>query len=174
MDKEPFKEKLLSLISKFEKDKHHYLSKNYLEAQVRQDFINPMFEALGWDIENKKSLSPFDREVILEKGETTGRPDYNFRIDGATKFFIEAKAPSVALDNVNHILQAKSYAWSTKEVYFVILTDFEEFKLFDASLKPNPKFPNEGLIFDFKYADYLKSIDKLWLLSKDEVEKGSL
>ncbi|MEK7841883.1 MAG: DNA methyltransferase, partial [Deltaproteobacteria bacterium] len=33
---------------------------------------------------------------------------------------------------------------------------------------------NEGLIFDFKYADYLKNIDKLYLLSKDEVEKGSL
>ncbi|MBI5894430.1 MAG: Eco57I restriction-modification methylase domain-containing protein, partial [Deltaproteobacteria bacterium] len=174
MTKETFKEKLLSLISKFEKDKHHYLSKDYLEAQVRQDFINPMFEALGWDIENKKSLSPFDREVVLEKGETTGRPDYNFRIDGATKFFIEAKPPFVALDNTNHILQAKTYAWSTKEVYFVILTDFEEFKLFDASLKPNPKYPNEGLIFDFKYADYLKNIDKLWLLSKEEVEKGSL
>ena len=169
-----FKEILLPLIRKFEKDKHHYLSKDYLEAQVRQDFINPMFEALGWDIENKKSLSPFDRDVILEKGETTGRPDYNFRIAGATKFFIEAKAPSVALDNVNHILQAKTYAWSTKEVYFVILTDFEEFKLFDASLKPNPKFPNEGLIFDFKYADYLKNIDKLYQLSKEEVEKGSL
>jgi len=110
LDKEPFKEKLLSLISKFDKDKHHYLSKSYLEAQVRQDFIDPFFEALGWDIENKKGLSPFEREVILEKGETTGRPDYNFRIDGATKFFIEAKSPSVALDNVTHILQAKTYA----------------------------------------------------------------
>ena len=174
MTKEAFQEKLLSFVRKFEKDKHHYLSKEYLEAQVRQDFIDPLFEALGWDIENKKGLSPFDREVILEKGETSGRPDYNFRIDGTTKFFVEAKAPSVALDNVNHILQAKTYAWSTKEVYFVILTDFEEFKLFDASLKPNPKFPNEGLIFDFKYTDYLKNIDKLYQLSKEEVEKGSL
>jgi len=174
LTKEAFQEKLLSFVQKFEKDKHHYLSKEYLEAQVRQDFIDPLFEALGWDIENKQGLSPFEREVILEKGETSGRPDYNFRIDGTTKFFIEAKAPSVALDNVNHILQAKTYAWSTKEVYFVILTDFEEFKLFDASLKPNPKYPNEGLIFDFKYADYLKNIDKLYQLSKEEVEKGSL
>ena len=161
-----FKEKLQNLIIKFEKDKHHYFSKDYLEAQVRQDFINPFFEALGWDIENRKGLSPFDREVILEKGETTGRPDYNFRINGSTKFFVEAKAPSVILDNVNHILQAKTYAWSTKEVYFVILTDFEGFKLFDASLKPSHKFPGEGLIFDFKYIEYLENIDKLWLLSK--------
>ena len=154
-----FKEKLQNLIIKFEKDKHHYFSKDYLEAQVRQDFINPFFEALGWDIENIKGLSLFDREVILEKGETTGRPDYNFRINGSTKFFVEAKAPSVILDNVNHILQAKTYAYSTKEVYFVILTDFEGFKLFDASLKPNHKFPGEGLIFDFKYTDYIDNYD---------------
>jgi hypothetical protein len=174
LPKEAFKEKLLSLIHKFEKDRHHYLSKGYLEAEVRQDFIDPLFEALGWDIGNKKKLSPFDREVVVEKGETSGRPDYNFRIEGSTKFFVEAKAPSVALDNVNHVLQAKYYAWSTKEVFFVILTDFEELKLFDASLKPDPKHPNEGLILDFKYADYIKNIDKLWLLSREEVEKGSL
>lgn len=174
MPKEVFKEKLISLIHKFEKDKHHYLSKGYLEAEVRQDFLDPLFEVLGWDIGNKKKLSPFDREVVVEKGETTGRPDYNFRIDGATKFFVEAKSPSVALDNVNHILQAKYYAWSTKEVFFVILTDFEELKLFDASLKPDPKRPNEGLILDFKYTDFLENIDKLWLLSKEEVEKGAL
>ncbi|MBI5043145.1 MAG: N-6 DNA methylase, partial [Nitrospirae bacterium] len=174
-DIEIFKEKLHTLISKFEKDKHHYLSKGYLEAQLRIDFLNPFFEALGWDIENKAHKPPHDRDVIVELSpEATGRPDYNFRINGATKFFIEAKAPSVALDDVNHILQAKSYAWSTKEVYFVILADFEEFKLFDASLKPNPRYPNEGLIFDFKYTDYLKNIDKLYNLSKEEVEKGSL
>ncbi len=34
-DIDSFKEKLQSLISKFEKDKTHYLSKGYPEAQVR-------------------------------------------------------------------------------------------------------------------------------------------
>ncbi|MCR4286517.1 MAG: N-6 DNA methylase, partial [Deltaproteobacteria bacterium] len=174
MSKEHFKEKLISLITRFERDKHHYLSKDYLEAQVRQDFIDPFFEALGWDMGTKKGLSQFDREVNLEKGETTGRPDYNFRTGGRTKFFVEAKPPSVALDNTNHILQAKSYAWSTKEVWFVVLTDFEEFKLFDASLKPDPRHPREGLIFDLKHTAYLENIEKLWLLSREEVEAGSL
>ncbi|MBI5195313.1 MAG: N-6 DNA methylase, partial [Nitrospirae bacterium] len=170
-----FREKLQTLISKFEKDKPHYLSKGYPEAQVRVDFINPFFKALGWDIENKAQKPPHERDVIVELSpETTGRPDYNFRINGATKFFVEAKAPSLALDDVKHILQAKIYAWSTKEVYFVILTDFEEFKLFDASLKPNPKFPNEGLIFDFKYTGYSENLEKLWELSKERVEQGSL
>jgi len=170
-----FRETLQTLISKFEKDRTHYLSRGYLEAQVRIDFINPFFNALGWDIENRAQKPPHERDVIVELSpETTGRPDYNFRLNGATKFFVEAKAPSVPLDDVNHILQAKSYAWSTKEVYFVVLTDFEEFRLYDASLKPNPRFPDEGLIFDLKYTDYLPNIEKLWELSRERVEQGSL
>jgi adenine-specific DNA-methyltransferase len=174
-DIESFREELQSLISKFEKDKNYYLSKGYPEAQVRIDFINPFFESLGWDIENKSQKPPHERDVIVELSpETTKRPDYNFRINGITKFFVEAKPPSVVLDDVNHILQAKSYAWSTKEVYFVVLTDFEEFRLYDASLKPNPRFPNEGLIFELRYTDYLDSIERLWELSKEKVEQGSL
>ncbi|PIP70340.1 MAG: hypothetical protein COW90_05850 [Nitrospirae bacterium CG22_combo_CG10-13_8_21_14_all_44_11] len=170
-----FREKLQSLLAKFEKDKAHYVSKGYPEAQVRLDFLNPFFKALGWDIENQAQKPPHERDVIVELSpETTGRPDYNFRINGATKFFVEAKAPSVALDDINHILQAKSYAWSTKEVYFVVLTDFEEFRLYDASLKPNPKFPDEGLILGLKYTDYLNNIEKLWELSKERIEQGSL
>jgi type I restriction-modification system DNA methylase subunit len=174
-DIDSFREELQSLISKFEKDKHYYLSKGYPEAQVRLDFLNPFFEALGWDIENKAQKPPHERDVIVELSpEITKRPDYNFRINGATKFFVEAKAPSVVLDDVNHILQAKSYAWSTKEVYFVVLTDFEEFRLYDASLKPNPKFPDEGLIFEFKYTDYLDNIEKLFELSRESIKQGSL
>ncbi len=91
---ETFRERLASLVAKFEKDKAHYLSKGYPEAQVRVDFINPLFKALGWDLENKAQKPPHERDVILELApEATGRPDYNFRIKGSTKFFIEAKAP---------------------------------------------------------------------------------
>ena len=66
------------------------------------------------------------------------------------------------------------YAWNTKDVFIVVLTDFEEFKVFDATLKPDPRNPNLGLIYDFKYTDYLEKLDKLWVLSRDEVASGSL
>jgi type I restriction-modification system DNA methylase subunit len=170
-----FTKDIQSLVRKFEQDKNHYLQKGYNEAQVRIDFLNPFFQALGWDIENKAHKPPQERDVIVELSpETSLRPDYNFRINGNTKFFVEAKAPWVPLDDVNHIMQAKTYAWSTKEVSFVILTDFEEFKLFDASLKPNSKYPQEGLLYSFKYTNYLANIEKLWELSKERVEQGSL
>lgn len=136
---EAFSESLTKLIRKFEADKGHYLSKEYSEAQARVGFITPFFKALGWDVENEAGLPHHDREVFVEKGEaeTEGRPDYNFRLGGQTKFFVEAKAPSEPLDASKHILQAKGYAWNTKQVFFVVLTDFEEFRFYDASLKPN-------------------------------------
>ena len=164
-----------ALCAKFEKDKTHYLSKDYPESQVRIDFLNPFFGILGWDIENKSQQPPHARDVIVEVAhDAAGRPDYNFRIKGTTKFFVEAKTPAANLDDASHIMQAKSYAWSTKNVFFVILTNFKEFKLFDASLKPNPRLPDEGLIYHFQYTDYPNNVEKLWELSKERVEEGSL
>lgn len=79
MSREKIYSKVKSLVHRFEANKYHYLSKDYLEKEVKIDFINPLFEALGWDIRNTKALSPYEREVVVEKGETAGRPDYNFR-----------------------------------------------------------------------------------------------
>ena len=169
MNRDLLESKIKTLVSKFEANKYHYLSKNYLEEEVKIDFINPLFEALGWDIRNTKGLSPYERDVVVEKGGTLGRPDYNFRIDGQTKFFIEAKAPHEPLHKINHVLQAKSYAWNTKSVFMVLLTDFEEFRLFDATIKPDPKNIDQGLIFELTYDQYLDNLDKLILLSKEEV-----
>jgi predicted type IV restriction endonuclease len=91
---ESLTEALQKLIHKFAANKIHYLSKSYLEAQARVDLISPFFKALGWDMENEAGLSQHEREVIVERGETEGYPDYNFRVGGQTKFFVEAKAPS--------------------------------------------------------------------------------
>jgi type I restriction-modification system DNA methylase subunit len=176
IDAELIRKEINELVLKFEKDKTHYLSKGYPESQVRIDFLNPLFTALGWDMENKSQKSPHVRDVIVEVSPepTSKRPDYNFRMNGVTKFFVEAKSPSVSLSDTNHIMQAKSYAWSTKNVFFVVLTNWKEFKLFDASLKPNERFPDEGLIYSFQHTDYLANIDKLLDLSREKVEKGAL
>jgi type I restriction-modification system DNA methylase subunit len=171
-----FKETVEKLTRRFESDRTHYLSKGYPEAQARVDFITPLFKALGWDVENEAGLPHLAREVTVERGEsdTTGRPDYNFRLNGQTKFFVEAKAPAEPLDAPRHILQAKTYAWNTKAVSFVILTDFEEFRFYDASLKPDERRPDEGLLLSFTYTDYLKKAEQLWEFSRERVAAGSL
>jgi type I restriction-modification system DNA methylase subunit len=171
-----FRSDLEKLIRKFEADQQHYSSKDYLEAQARMHFITPFFKALGWDVENEAGLLHHDQEVLVEKGdmEATGRPDYNFRIGGQTKFYVEAKAPSESLDTPRHILQAKGYVWNTKSVYFVILMNFEEFRFYDASAQPDPKRPDEGLLLSLRYSDYPANVEKLWEFSRERVAAGSL
>jgi len=170
-----FKTTVEKLIRRFESDRTHYLSKSYSEAQARVDFITPFFKALGWDAENEEGLAHHAREVVVEAPEDTGgRPDYGFRVSGQTKFFVEAKAPSEELDTAKHIIQAKTYAWNTKQVFLVVLTDFEEFRFYDASIKPDVQRPDEGLLLKLKYAAYIANLEKLWEFSKERVLAGSL
>jgi type I restriction-modification system DNA methylase subunit len=174
---ETFTGNIQSLIKKFDSDRDYYLSKAYSEAEARVDFITPFFRGLGWDVENEAGLPHHAREVLVEKTEQEiqGKPDYSFRIAGQTKFFVEAKAPHESLGDPKHILQAKGYAWNTKQVFFVVLTDFEEFRFYDASIKPDERKPEEGLLFPpLKYADYLKNAEKLWEFSRERVTAGSL
>lgn len=170
-----FKATIEKLIRRFESDRTHYLSKSYSEAQARVDFITPFFKALGWDVENEEGLPHHKREVVVEAAEDTrGRPDYGFRVSGQTKFFVEAKAPSEELDTAKHIIQAKTYAWNTKQVFFVVLTDFEELRFYDASIQPDARKPDEGLLLKLKYSDYVPKLEKLWEFSKVRVLAGSL
>jgi hypothetical protein len=171
-----FKETVEKLIRRFESDRSYYLSKSYSEAQARVDFITPFFKALGWDVENEAGLPHHEREVVVERGESeaTGRPDYNFRVGGQTKFYVEAKAPSEGLENPHHILQAKGYAWNTRSVFFVILTDFEEFRFYDASRQPDERNPDEGLLLKLGCAEYPENGGKLWDFSRERVAAGSL
>ncbi|MGD0588340.1 MAG: TaqI-like C-terminal specificity domain-containing protein [Thermoplasmata archaeon] len=172
--KDSFRQELELLVRKFEQDKEYYQTKGYVEAQTRTDFINPFFAALGWDIDNRAMARPHLREVLVEKGDTEGRPDYNFRIDGKTRFYVEAKSPSESLDSTRHILQAKSYAYSSRTVSVVVLTDFADFKAYDASQKPDELHPEAGRIFSIPYQSFVSQLDTLWQFSRDEVGKGSL
>ena len=173
---ETFTQQLGRLVTRFEAGLAHYRLPGYSEAQARIDFITPFFKALGWDVENEQGLSHQDRDVLVEKGEsdTEGRPDYSFRIGGQTKFFVEAKAPSVGTDRPGHILQAKSYVWNTRQVFFVVLTDFSEFRFYDATLQPDERRPDEGLLFKLKFTEFVDNAGKLWDFSPARVSAGSL
>jgi len=43
------------LIARFSRNKDQYRNPAYKEDQCRIEFINPFFEALGWDIANKQA-----------------------------------------------------------------------------------------------------------------------
>ena len=90
---ESFRHKVEELVRKFEANKDYFLSPQYSESQARIDFIDELFEALGWKIRLQPDENPHERDVIVERGQTTGRPDYNFRLNKETKFLSKRKRP---------------------------------------------------------------------------------
>jgi len=63
-----------ALVAKFDQNKESYLRSTYNEAQVRTEFIDPLFEALGWDVTNRQSFAEAYKEVIHEDAVKIGSP----------------------------------------------------------------------------------------------------
>ncbi len=54
------------LVEQFHNHRETYRSDRYNEAQLREEFLNPLFEALGWDVYNRKGYAEPYKEVIHE------------------------------------------------------------------------------------------------------------
>ena len=89
---------ITNLVTRFIENRDSYSAPTYNETQLRREFLDPFFEALGWDISNKQGYAEAYKEVIHEDavkiGTATKAPDYSFRVGGTRKFFVEAKKPS--------------------------------------------------------------------------------
>ena len=152
---------------------------NYNETQVRQEFIDPFFKELGWDVVNDQGFAEAYKDVVLEDkikiAGSTKAPDYSFRIGGTRKFFLEAKKPSVNIkDDIHPAYQLRRYAWSAK-LPLSILTDFEEFAVYDCKIQPkkNDKAATARVHY-YKYSDYVDKWEEIYnVFSKDAVLKGS-
>ncbi len=137
----PAPDAVVALVERFHQHLAAHKKNSYNEEQVRTDFLNPLFKAMGWDVDNEQGYSPRYREVVVEDsikvGEVTKSPDYSFRIGGVRKFFLEAKKPSTNIkDDVGPAYQVRRYAWSAK-LPLSILSDFEEFAVYDCRIKPD-------------------------------------
>lgn len=133
--------KISELVEKFSDQLPAYKETDYNETLTRKDFIDPFFEALGWDINNRSGAWEAYREVIhedkLKIGGVTTAPDYSFRLTGGQRlFFVEAKKLSIVVkDDVVPAYQVRLYGWNAKLALSVV-TDFEEFAIYDCSKKP--------------------------------------
>ena len=90
------REIIADLVARFNSNKSFYTtSKLYKEEEAKVEFINPMMEALGWDVHNKQGLGPNFKEVVFEEslaiGKETRAPDYSFRLGGQLIYYLEAK-----------------------------------------------------------------------------------
>jgi hypothetical protein len=169
------------LVERFDAFKETYLSNKYKEIELRQEFLNPLFEALGWDLFNLKGYADAYKEVIHEDaikiGGRTKAPDYCFRAGGGQRsFFVEAKKPSVDIgEAISPAYQLRRYAWSAK-LPVSILTDFEEFAVYDCRIRPdkNDKASTARVIY-LNYTEYVERWDELYgLFSPEAIRKGSL
>ncbi len=170
---------VVALVEKFEQHLDAYRSGRYNETQLRREFVDPFFEALGWDIANRAGLAEAYKDVVHEDAlrieQSVKAPDYSFRVGGTRKFFLETKKPSVFIkEEVPPAFQLRRYAWSAK-LPLSLLTDFEEFAVYDTRIKPNRT--DKAAVARIQYLTFRDYPEK-WqeiasVFSKDAVLKGS-
>ena len=175
----PAPQEIEKLVERFRNNRSAYESSVYKETQVRREFIDPFFKALGWDIDNSADYAEAYKDVVHEDaiqiGGSAKAPDYSFRVGGTRRFFVEAKKPSVNVkDDVPAAYQLRRYAWSAK-LPLSILTDFAEFAVYDCRVRPEPSdTPAVTRIMYLGFEDYLRKWDEIAaVFSKEAVLKGS-
>ncbi len=172
-------DRIKKLVETFNYNIESYKKGSYNETQVRREFIDPFFEELGWDIANRKGYAEAYKDVIHEDaikiGGVTKAPDYCFRIGGVRKFFLEAKKPAVNIkQDIHPAYQLRRYGWSAK-LPLSILTDFEEFAVYDCRVKPakTDKASCSRILY-LKYTDYAEKWDEIAaVFSREAILKGS-
>ena len=129
------------------------------EENTKNAFIQPLFEALGWNFHDIE-------EVTAEHAAAQGRVDYAFRVNGVSRFYLEAKPLYRDLaSNSEWVKQAVGYAYG-KGIPWVVLTNFKEIWGFTGD--------GERRFLSLNASDYTTSAERLWLLSKESVVSGKL
>jgi type I restriction-modification system DNA methylase subunit len=179
MTKEQAYIKIKQLVDRFNEQLPYYKKSDYNETQTRREFIDPFFKALGWDIDNEQGLAEIYKDVIheykLKIKDSTKAPDYCFTLSGQPKFFVEAKKPSIFIkEDIAPAYQVKRYGWNAK-LSISIVTDFEEFAIYDCTKKPNVKDKTTtGRIKYLTFNEYLTEFDFLWeTFARERVLRGS-
>ena len=170
---------VIELVERFRRNLDVYKRDDYKETRVRVEFIDPFFQALGWDVYNEQGYAEQYKDVIHEDaikvGGKTRAPDYSFRIGGVRKFFLEAKKPAISIkSDIDPAYQLRRYAWSAK-LPLSILTDFEEFAVYDCRARPKPgDNASAGRVRYITFEEYPDRWGEIYnIFAKESVLKGS-
>jgi hypothetical protein len=169
------------LVEKYKSDRDYYLTNKYNETQLRSDFLDSLFELLGWDIKNNAGKPTNEREVILEEtlkanaSENSKKPDYTFRLFSERKFFLEAKKPFVHIETDNDTAkQVRRYGFTAK-LKISVLSNFEHLIIYDTSVKVEQDDTfQKALVKKYHYTEYESKFDEIKrLLGKEAVYSGT-
>ena len=170
---------VIELVERFGRQREAYRSGDYNEARLRREFLDPFFSALGWDMDNRRGYAEAYKDVIHEDsikfGSGTKAPDYCFRIAATRKFFVEAKKPAVNIkEDIHPAYQLRRYGWTAK-LPLSILTDFEEFAVYDCRVRPHADDrASVARVSYLTFEDYPNKWDEIAAtFSLDSVLRGS-
>jgi type I restriction-modification system DNA methylase subunit len=175
-------EKIGKLVATFEASEERYLSPNYQEAEVRKDFIDKFFIALGWDVNHDEQTNPYEQEVKVEPPVSASgqrRADYAFHLAPnyrVVRFFVEAKKPHGDIATPDNYFQTIRYAWNS-ETPLAVVTDFKQFHVLDCRYRPDIDTALNRHIARYHYSEYIdrgKFAEIYWLFSREAVADGSL
>lgn len=172
------KAKIQKLTREFLSAPEEVLAPEFKELWVREQFIDPLLHALGWEKVRAGAvvLDGLVTEDRLRGLGATRAPDYACYLSGQRQFFVEAKKPSVNLaTDPTPAHQIRRYCWNAG-LAVGLLTDFEEFCFYDCRTHPNESDPTDtGRFRYFKVSDLLDNWEWLsGLLSREAVSGGSL
>ncbi len=158
------------LVQKFDRDQGRFQQPDYNEAQLREQFVNPFFRALGWDL-GEEVL----HEAGLRSGGTIKHPDYTFLAGARRAFYVETKKPAIDIGkSIEPAEQLRAYGWSG-DTALGILTNFAEFAIYDCRIEPRQgDSPEEARIMYLTHSQYLDEWERLRAaLSPEAVRHGA-
>src|SRR5699024_5204773 len=161
--------RLLDLVTQFDQAVVDGSSGDDNETTVRETFLNPLLEELGWDPRNRRGVKNTERDVILEDSVMVDgmmkAPDYAFVIEGRRRFFVEAKRPSINVKSgKSSAHQIRRYCWSAG-IPFGVLTNFKEFAVYDCRAIPSPTdSAATGRVAYFTYKDLVANWPLLYTM----------
>ena len=128
------------------------------EFQIQSEFIDPLFEALGWDMR---------KDAQREKKVFGKRADYVMSLGNQEVAIIEAKKTSISFSDEKEGEQAVSYAYH-KKIKFAVLTNFRQIRVYHA-LSHTTRIEKNLLKDDKGYfwidcKKFVEEFDRLWLL----------
>ena len=159
LSKEQAKKEVRKLVDSYNQLKSDGKIRKNDEEQIKQHFIEPLFEILGWEMRNPE-------EVIKEEKVGRKKVDFAFKTNGVTRFFIEAKAQNIDLLDKKVVEQALSYGWN-KGITWTILTNFERIFILNCEWKTtgNLLVSRYKTLYHNQFAE--DQFENLWILSKE-------
>lgn len=156
-------------------------SDNLSEETIRSGYLNKVLDLFGWNlsttmevIQEKKLTGSTIMNRLKSIGSTHTKPDYRMLDRGILRMYLDAKiAPEDFRYSPDISFQIRSYGWSS-QLDISMVTNFEHFKVYDTTFKPEEKMDSNYRAFSFTIDDLINEFDIYsQFLDREKVQNSS-